>query len=120
MQAFFEKAGFFYCYAFLNAMYKRFVGPMNPVAQLLIGYCAEWMHAPLTMPIDTAVVRVITQKQSMFTVMGEMAQKPMDGYKGASVFILANTKVAVLFFLYEPMKALMLKRQAAAGASGVL
>eukprot|EP01052_Picozoa_sp_SAG31_P021378 SAG31_NODE_1649_length_7638_cov_19.225096_5_plen_134_part_00 len=56
----------------------------------------------------------------MFTVMGEMAKKPGDGYKGASVFILANTKVAVLFFLYEPLKAFVLQRQAAAGGSADL
>ena len=62
------------------------------------------------MPIDTAVVRVITQKEPMLKVIGQMVKKPMDGYKGASAFILANTKVAVLFFLYEPLKALILRR----------
>ena len=118
-QSFCEKFGFFYAYAFLNAAYVRLVGQVNPLATLLIGYCAEWAHAPLTMPIDTAVVRVITQKKSMFSIVREMAARPMDSYRGAAVFLLANTKVAVVFMLYEPLKRFFLARQGMAGGSCV-
>ena len=120
LQAFFEKFGFFYSYTFLGNTYLRLFGSINPIAQLLIGYCAEWMHAPITMPIDTAVVRVITQKKPMLTIVREMAQRPSDGYKGAGVFIVANTKVAILFFIYEPLKALFVRRQVLGGGSALI
>lgn len=109
-----------YSYTFLGSAYLRLVGNVNPFAQLLIGYCAEWMHAPITMPIDTAVVRVITQKKPMLTIVREMAQRPSDGYKGAAVFLMANTKVAILFFIYEPLKALFVRRQVLGGGSAMI
>ena len=107
-QSFCEKCGYFYCYSLLRSQYQATRGiPAGLIAGFVLGYIGEWMHAIVTMPIDAAVVRVITQKRSMFTIMREMAQQPLDGYKGASVFIIANLKVALQFTIYEQAKKLM-------------
>ena len=107
-QSFCEKCGYFYCYSFLRSQYQTVRGaPPGLLAAFVLGYFAEWMHAPLTMPIDTAVVRVITQKRSMFSIVREMSQRPLDCYKGCTVFIFANCKIALQFAVYEQVKQLM-------------
>ena len=70
IQSFCEKFGYFYCYALLRSAYTRYFQVLNvdPLSNLVVGYCAEWMHAPVTMPIDCCVCRVITKRQSMFKV----------------------------------------------------
>jgi hypothetical protein len=107
-QSFCEKCGYFYCYTLLRSQYRTiFKVEAGLLIGFVLGYLGEWMHAPLTMPIDTMVVRMITQKRTMGSIIAEVAKRPLDAYKGASVFIVANTKVALQFAVYEQVKRLL-------------
>jgi hypothetical protein len=107
-QSFCEKFGYFYCYNLVRTLHRGYAGRDAGILMgLVLGYIAEWMHAPVTMPIDTAVVRVITQRRPLLSIVREMAQKPADCYKGASIFIVANLKVALQFAVYEQVKRVL-------------
>ena len=110
-----ETAGFFVAYSFLSRL-----APAHRLARMLACYCASWLHVPLTMPLDAAVVRTITQRKPLPRVAREMAARPMDSYKGASALWLANARVVLVLVLNSSLKRYFLVRQAMVGGSAVL
>ena len=115
VQSSLETAGFFVAYSFLSRLV-----PAHRLARLLACYCASWFHVPLTMPLDAAVVRTITQRKPLPRVVREMAARPMDSYKGASALWLANARVVLVLVLNSSLKRYFLVRQAMVGGSTVL
>ena len=56
--------------------------PASPAAagtvglQLVVGYFANWVHMPVSMPFDTIVIRMTTTGRSLGSVLAEANSRP--------------------------------------------
>ena len=76
LQSLIEKVGYFYAYALMQTLIERRRGPMGVGLQLVVGYFANWVHMPVSMPFDTIVIRMTTTGRSLGSVLAEANSRP--------------------------------------------
>jgi len=76
LQSLIEKVGYFYAYALMQTLIERRRGPMGVGLQLVVGYFANWVHMPVSMPFDTVVIRMTTTGRSLGSVLAEAYSRP--------------------------------------------
>lgn len=67
LQSAIEKAVYFYSYTLLKQGAGLILGEVRTAANLVVGYCAEWCHLPITLPIEVVVKRIQTRDPSAKT-----------------------------------------------------
>lgn len=116
-----EKALYFYGYTYIVRSWERFVGPLSPGSSILCGCLAEWVHLPVTLPIDAVTVRIQTGKggANPVRILRELVRE--NGFKGLysgwAAYVVLCLKPAITYALFDLLKKLMLRRKAAAGAA---
>jgi hypothetical protein len=105
-QSMIEKIGFFYSYALVKTLWERRSGqPLGVAAQLFIGWISNVLHMPVSMPLDTIVIRMSTTGRGLSSVLVEASQQPFRNlYRGVAPYLLLGLKNAVQFAVYEPTK----------------
>lgn len=105
-----EKFIHYYWYELLCRLYTR-IAPIGPVANVAIGYVSEWMHIPLTMPIE--VTSTVYQKnrgssdRSWIETAAELSKSGWGRfYEGIGAYAGLNLKPALQDATFDQIKRL--------------
>jgi len=119
MQSATEKAIYFFGYTNLLKAWEALYGPASPAMRVVLGSVAEWIHLPVTLPIDTVTVRIQTGngKEGPLGILWDIISKSgLAGlYRGWEAYIVLCLKPALTYAIFDKLKALLLKRRAAGG-----
>ncbi len=65
VQSAIEKFLYYYAYSFINTAYERVSGRrVGPIANLIIGYASEASHLPISVPVESVMVKLQTSDDS--------------------------------------------------------
>jgi hypothetical protein len=110
-----EKFVYFYVYSFMRAAYENATGSSpGPVMDLLVGYVCEFMHLPISMPLDTLGVKIQTNKDPSLGVAAivnkTIKETGVAGfYKGWQAYFGLAWKPAIQYAVFEQAKAFCLR-----------
>ncbi len=127
IQSAIEKACYFFAYTALKKTYShsRSKGPhpqkLSAVAGVLLGCLAEWVHLPVTLPIDALTTAIQTsggpkkidsgtdkQKQTVLALW-MVLWKEKSFYKGIQAYWILCFKPALQYTIFEQCKAWILR-----------
>lgn len=119
-----EKSIYFFAYSLLKESYFRFCGVFGTGGNLLVGYVSDWIHLPVSLPIDRVVKRIQTQhdqKKSAMAIINDIhAEQGWTGfYKGVWAYVVLCGRPAIQFTVYEQLRALLLAAKSAANISRI-
>lgn len=107
-----EKALYFFAYTGLKNIYRGLNGgaPPKTFASLILGCLAEWIHLPITLPLDcwTTAIQTNTNPkhgpmQLLLTMLSDKGVKGM--YKGIEAYSVLCLKPALQYTVFEQVKA---------------
>jgi hypothetical protein len=110
-----EKFVYFYAYSFMRAAYENMMGSTpGPVMDLLVGYVCEFMHLPVSMPLDTLGVKIQTNKDPSLGVMSIVNKTVQETgvagfYKGWQAYFGLAWKPAIQYAVFEQTKQYLLR-----------
>ena len=110
-----EKFVYFYAYSFARSVYVQIFGTApGAIADLFVGYCCEFMHLPVSMPLDTLGVKIQTNKDpslGVFSIVNKtLKETGLNGfYKGWQAYFGLAFKPAIQYAVFEQVKAYLLK-----------
>lgn len=107
-----EKALYFFSYTALKSVYRSVSGSnsIGPLANLTLGYAADWAHLPVTLPVDAWTTKIQTSNEAPLKILLHMLQD--DGgrfYKGLSAYTLLCFKPALQYTVYEQVKQIVVR-----------
>lgn len=113
-----EKFIYFYSYETIIKLYQGGEGgDLGTVANLVIGYVAEFGHLPITMPLDQSLTRFQSQSsgpdtRSYLQCMRDIYNdKGLAGfYKGMDAQLVLCLKPAIQFTVFDQLKNFYLRR----------
>jgi len=109
-----EKFIYFYAYSFVRSLYERAAGgPPGTLTDLLVGYLCEFMHLPISMPLDTIGVKIQTNKDpnmGVSTIINNtLKETGISGmYKGWQAYYALSFKPSIQYAVFEQFKAFFL------------
>jgi len=133
-----EKGIYFFAYSLLKSAASSILGAkqLSTPTSLVLGYCAEWSHMPVTLPIEVVCKTMQTRKPGkgeagggssgggvgnggVFGVISAiLKEKGVGGfYRGLSAYIVLCLKPAIQFTIYEQLRLALLKRRAGPGGA---
>lgn len=109
-----EKALYFFSYTFLKEVYAVINGggQMGVTSNLLLGCMAEWMHLPVSMPVDYMTTQIQTSTDAPLKVllnMLSMKNKMGTYYKGIQAYYVLCFKPAIQYMVFDQVKAIWVK-----------
>jgi len=109
-----EKALYFFSYTFLKEVYAVLNGggQMGVTSNLLLGCMAEWMHLPISMPVDYMTTQIQTSTDAPLKVllnMLSMKNKMGTYYKGIQAYYVLCFKPAIQYMVFDQVKAIWVK-----------
>jgi hypothetical protein len=139
---------YFYIYSFVRDFYERMFGPIGAFPNLVVGYCCDWAHKPITYPLDskwlchpstttkfTRLLRSLTtaivnmckiKKISWSEAYGRLMEDGrrtgagfMVMYRGLGAHTLGALKPAFQYALYEQFKKRTLAGQTSQALSAL-
>ena len=119
-----EKAIYFYGYTYIVKAYTRLFGGPSVGGGVLCGCLAEWVHLPVTLPIDAVTCRMQTSRAASSNPVAIIREVLREGgvcglYSGWAAYIVLCLKPAITYALFDYLKRLLLRRKhARAGAGG--
>ena len=113
-----EKFIYFYSYETIIKLYQgENSDDLGTVANLVIGYVAEFGHLPITMPLDQSLTRFQSQSsgpdtRSYLQCMRDIySEKGLAGfYKGMDAQLVLCLKPAIQFTVFDQLKNFYLKK----------
>jgi len=105
-----EKALYFLSYETLKAAHANTTSGarLGTLTNLLLGCAAEWMHLPLSLPIDAWTTKIQTsasQQAPLHILLTMMRDKNrMLVYKGLTAYYLLCLKPAIQYTVFEQVK----------------
>mmetsp|Transcript_72044 Transcript_72044/g.105591 ORF Transcript_72044/g.105591 Transcript_72044/m.105591 type:complete len:314 (-) Transcript_72044:388-1329(-) len=122
MQSATEKAIYFYGYTYIVRSWKLFFGDLSTGSSLLCGCLAEWVHLPISLPIDAVTVRIQTGKggSNPLKILRDVIKEGgISGlYSGWTAYLVLCLKPAITYALFDALKKLILRKKTAKGATG--
>uniref|UniRef100_A0A7S4L290 Mitochondrial carrier protein n=1 Tax=Guillardia theta TaxID=55529 RepID=A0A7S4L290_GUITH len=119
-----EKAIYFWGYTYILKTWKKLFGDVGTASSVLCGCLAEWVHLPVTLPIDAVTVRIQTVKgskanplQILASIIRESGIKGL--YSGWTAYIVLCLKPAITYGLFDALKRWILKRNSMRGGREV-
>lgn len=113
-----EKALYFFAYTTLKNIHGTLkvlwsdnptTIPMSATTNLILGCLAEWVHLPVTLPIDCWSTAIQTsQKQNAFALLMTIL-KAGNMYKGIQSYYVLCFKPALQYTVFEQVKAAILR-----------
>lgn len=106
-----EKALYFFAYTGLKDTYYYFfqTKSLNTMTSLLLGCIAEWMHLPITLPIDVLTTRIQTSNETpMKVLLAMLSDRSASYYNGLSAYYVLCFKPALQYTIYEQVKKFLL------------
>lgn len=89
---------------------------------MLCGCLAEWVHLPVTLPIDAVTVRIQTGKSActnplaiLLEVLRESGWKGV--YSGWTAYIVLCLKPAITYALFDFLKKVLLRKKSGKGSA---
>ena len=114
-----EKFMYFYLFRALIKRYEAARGgeKIGTVANLAVGYAADWMCRPVVLPLDTLSLQLsLAQPRDTFRdVVARLSLR--DAYSGVGAYVVMCLKPAVQFTMFEQCKRLVVARQGGAPLS---
>ena len=109
-----EKAIYFFSYTALKKSYARLTGNTNltTVANLALGYAADWSHLPVTLPVDAWTTEIQTAangRKPLAILLCMLSDSNRSFYKGLSAYYLLCLKPALQYTVYEQVKKVWLQ-----------
>lgn len=139
-----EKACYFFAYTALKRGYacattnrrrnNNTTQPLSALASVLLGCLAEWVHLPVTLPIDAlttaiqtsgglkketmdaATVNIYQQKTDTVLALWMTLWKEKSFYKGIQAYWILCFKPALQYTIFEQLKAWILRLREIRGA----
>lgn len=111
LQSAIEKALYFFAYTGLkDSYYYMFqTKTLNSMTNLLLGCIAEWMHLPITLPIDYLTTRIQTSNEApMKVLLAMLSDRTTNYYSGLSAYYILCFKPALQYTIYEQVKKLVI------------
>jgi len=105
-----EKFIYFYAYKVLVDLYETITGTdVGVISDLIIGYVSEFIHLPISMPLDTIGVKIQTNKDPTKTIPALISktikETGMAGfYKGVGAYVFLSMKPSIQFATFEFLK----------------
>jgi len=122
MQSATEKAIYFYGYTYIVRSWKQFFGELSTGSSVLCGCLAEWVHLPVSLPIDAVTVRIQTGKggaNPIKILRDVIKESGVSGlYSGWAAYVVLCLKPAITYALFDALKKLILRKKTAKGATG--
>jgi len=117
LQSVLGKFLYFYGYSFLQSSYERKSGKMGTFANLAIGYAAEALSLPITMPIEIIVTQYQTAAKAGQSNLSEIIKAIMGNqgilglYKGYNTYPFLCLQPAIQYTIFEQIKRMVLKKK---------
>lgn len=118
-----EKALYFFAYTALKKGYFKLHNNNNSndssigaFANLMLGCAAEWMHLPISLPIDawTTQIKISTTHATPMQILLSMLSSPNKAsswYKGLSAYYVLCFKPALQYTVYEQVKTFIVSKR---------
>ncbi len=110
---------YFYAYTSMsNLLLTNGTETLSTGLNLIVGYLAELMHLPMTLPLEVVVTRMQTSKRGdvgksfislLKTIWDENQGKLSAFYKGLSAYFVLCMQPAIQFTVFEQVKKVYLK-----------
>eukprot|EP00928_Gymnodinium_smaydae_P018042 TRINITY_DN16873_c0_g1_i1.p1 TRINITY_DN16873_c0_g1~~TRINITY_DN16873_c0_g1_i1.p1 ORF type:complete len:304 (+),score=41.87 TRINITY_DN16873_c0_g1_i1:45-956(+) len=111
-----EKFLYFYVYSGLRTYLQRLRGGSSIFVDLVAGSLSELAHLPLTVPLDTLLIKIINNpKKSVSDIVSDMlSENGLRGiYAGVVPSIILCMKPALQLAMFEAMKSRLLRSRRA-------
>jgi adenine nucleotide transporter 17 len=116
IQAALEKSIYFYAYTLLKEAHEAALGPVKTLGNLAVGYLADWVHLPVTLPIDRVVKSMQTSGGNAGVLTVAKAINRDQGiagfYKGLVAYFILCGRPAIQFTVFEQLRAVVLAARA--------
>jgi uncharacterized protein (DUF2062 family) len=121
-----SKFFYFYAYTMLSQMVSS-GKPINTATNLIVGYFAEFIHLPITLPMEVLATRLqtnskftvssnsnTTNKMSIFDIISQVREENQGGfsgfYKGFRAYFVLCLQPAIQYTAFEQLKVLYLTK----------
>lgn len=111
-----SKFFYFYAYTFLSQLIAPKDGsPIGTATNLAVGYVSEFVHLPLTLPMEVIATQLQTGAKGSGNILqivrNVLAESGVAGfYKGFTAYFVLCLQPAIQYTVFEKVKALYLQR----------
>lgn len=110
-----EKFLYFYSYSALRRFLQALQGHSSALTDLLAGCLAEIAHLPITVPLDTMLIKVVNNPgRGAFSLFGDVLRSEglLSLYAGCAASVVLSVKPGIQFMAFEALKLRLLRKSA--------